>query len=198
MSWWSNYIRCWDNLVHLEGTGFQDCLRPWWRNHLRFWVNLQHLEALNSKIFFNYGKEITCVLSQIAAFGRTEFQNFLQPWWRNQLHFWVNLGHLERLNFKIFFNYGEEITSIFKANLDTSGPFSPSKYSKLTQKRNWLLHHGRRKFWNSVLPKFSKLTQKYKSFLHHGWRKFWNSVLPNAPKLTLKSWANFWIFFSKF
>ena len=52
---------------------------------------------------------------QFRAFRRTELQNFLQPRWKNHLRFWVNFQRLEGLNFKIVFNHGEEIIYIFQS-----------------------------------------------------------------------------------
>ena len=68
-------------------------------------------------------------------FVSTEFQYFLQPWWRNRLSFdsdkiFFNQVEeiayplesiwsiLEEQNFKIFFNLGEEITYLFESPCD--------------------------------------------------------------------------------
>ena len=64
-------------------TGFQNCLQPWWRTQ----SILNILAGLNWKFF--------------------------QPRWRNHLRFWVNLQHLKGLDFKIFFNHGEEISQFW-------------------------------------------------------------------------------------
>ena len=57
------------------------------------------MEGRDFKIFFNRGEEI----SQFWPLWHDWIKNFLQPRWRNHLRFWVNLQHLEGLDFKIFF-----------------------------------------------------------------------------------------------
>ena len=47
-----------------------------------------------------------------------------------------------------------------------------------------ILHHGWRKFWNSMLLDGPRLTNFDIIYLHDGWRKFWNSTPLDASRMT--------------
>ena len=115
-------------------TEFQTFFQPYWRNRVRFRVYLKHLQGMYFQNFFNhdeeitfaleyiwstfkewiydffqrYRKGITYVLESIWSNCKEWIKNFFQPWW-NHVRFRVNLKHLQGLNFKIFFNHGEQI-----------------------------------------------------------------------------------------
>ena len=83
--------------------------------------------------FPNFSSTMVKKSVNLEHFGNTEFQRFLRPRRRNHLRFWVNLQHLEGLNFKISFNHGEEIPLQYV--LSQFGIFGMTEFQNFIQPR---------------------------------------------------------------